>query len=145
MSFCSCLNQFAWSLATCPVLQLRDAAQAVELARKAVEMSTRKGDLSQRWNTLGVALYRTGHWKAAIAALEKSMGLDSGGESFNGFFLAMARWQLGQRDEARACYDKAVTWMEKKKDKDPELVGFRAEAAALLGLAELPADVFARP
>ena len=65
--------------------------------------------------------------------------------AFNGFFLAMARWQLGQKDKARACHEKAVAWMETNRSKDVELVRFRAEAAALLGVAGLPADVFARP
>jgi tetratricopeptide (TPR) repeat protein len=146
MWFSSCLNQFAWSLATCPVLQLRDPAQAVALARKAVEMTTRKGDLAQRWNTLGVALYRTGDWKSAIAALEKAEALQPDKSlAFNIFFLAMARWQLGQRDEARTWYDKAVAWIRRKELENPELDRFRAEAATLLGLADLPADVIARP
>jgi hypothetical protein len=55
----------------------------------------------------------------------------------------MARWRLGQRDEARAWYDKAVAWMEKNQPKDEGLRRFRAEAATLLGLADLPPDVFA--
>jgi tetratricopeptide (TPR) repeat protein len=142
----NCLNQLAWSLAACPVLQLRDPAQAVALARKAVEMSTRKGDLAQRWNTLGVALYRAGDWESAVAALEKAEALEPDKSlAFNGLFLAMARWQLGQRDEARTWYDRSLAWMETKKDKDPELVRFHAEAATLLGLLNLPGDVFARP
>jgi serine/threonine protein kinase/Tfp pilus assembly protein PilF len=141
-----CLNQLAWSLATCPDLQLRDPAQAVALARKAVEMSTRKDDLAQRWNTLGVALYRTGDWKSAIAALEKAKALEPDKYlAFNGLFLAMARWQLGQRYEACTWYDKAVAWIRRKELENPELDRFRAEAATLLGLADLPADVIARP
>ena len=35
--------------------------------------------------------------------------------------------------------------MDKKQPRDDELLRFRAEAAALLGVPELPADVFARP
>jgi len=99
---------------------------------------------SQYWNTLGVALYRNGDWRDAVAALKNSMELNSGGETLNGFFLAMACWRLGQRDEARTWYDKSVVWMEKNDSRNPDLVRFRAEAAAWLGLANLPADVFAR-
>jgi tetratricopeptide (TPR) repeat protein len=143
----SCLGNLAWSLATCPVPQFRDPAQAVALARKAVEMSTTgKRLLSQRWNTLGVALYRNGDWKPAVAALEKSMGFRNGDdEAFNGFFLAMAHWQLGQRDQARTWYDRAAAWMEKNGPRDKELIRFRAEASALLDVVELPESVFARP
>jgi hypothetical protein len=79
----------------------------------------------------------------------------------DGFFLAMAHWQLartrlrgresGARDkehdadaqarhraEARTWFEKSVERMEKgagKKD-DPDLTRFRAEAAALLGIQE---------
>ncbi len=68
-------------------------------------------------------------------ALEKSMELGKGGISFDWFFLAMAHWQLGKKDEARQWYDKAVPWMEKNNPKNEELRRFRAEAAALLKIA----------
>jgi Flp pilus assembly protein TadD len=136
-------NNLAWFLATCPDPKLRDPARAVEAARKAVELAPQD---SGTWNTLGAALYRAGDWKAAISALEKSVALAHDNQlAFNGFFLAMARSQLGQKGEARTWYDKAVAWMEKNAPRDLELVCFRAEAAALLGLADLPADVFAGP
>ncbi len=35
--------------------------------------------------------------------------------------------------------------METNRPRDGELIRFRAEAAALLGVADLPDDVFARP
>ena len=50
-----------------------------------------------------------------------------------GFFLAMAHWQLGEKDKAREWFDKAVKWMDKGKKDDAELKRFRAEAAELLG------------
>jgi hypothetical protein len=61
------------------------------------------------------------------------------------FFLAMAHWQLGETEEARRWYDRAVAWMDKNLTQDDELKRFRAEAEALMGIAALPADVFARP
>jgi tetratricopeptide (TPR) repeat protein len=126
-------NDVAWYLATCPVPQLRDPARAVELARKATE----KQPVASNWNTLGVALYRTGDWKAAIEALEKSEVLAPDKNlAFDGLFLAMAHWQLGRRDEARLWYDRAVQWMDKHVPNHRELRRFRAEAAALLGLPE---------
>jgi serine/threonine protein kinase len=136
------LNNTAWLLATYPVVQLRNPARALELARKAVEKAPR----AEEWNTLGVALYRTGDWKGSISALEKSEALAPDKNlAFNGFFLAMAAWQLGQKDEARTWYDRAVAWMEKNQPHNDELIRFRAEAAALLCVTELPNDVFARP
>jgi uncharacterized protein HemY len=39
--------------------------------------------------------YREGDWNAAAAALEKSMQLRQGGDSFDWFVLAMAHGQMG--------------------------------------------------
>jgi hypothetical protein len=89
------------------------------------------------WNTLGVAHYRAGEWHAAVEALEKSNDLLGGKElGFNAFFLAMAHWQLGEKQAVRGWFDKAVSWMEKNRPKDEDLVRFRAEAAALLEVNE---------
>jgi tetratricopeptide (TPR) repeat protein len=127
------LNNLAWTLATSHHFsELRDVPRAVALVQKAVELAPEVWDY---WNTLGVALYRAGSWKAGIAALEKSMALRGGGDSMDWFFLAMAHWQLGERDEARQWYDRAVRWMgENHSAYDDELRRFRAEAAELLGL-----------
>jgi serine/threonine protein kinase/Tfp pilus assembly protein PilF len=125
------LNNIAWLLVTCPDPARRNPARGVMLARKSVELGPKEGN---NWNTLGVAQYRKGDWKAAIDALTKSMELLPGKhESFNTFFLAKAHCQLGDNPQARIWHDKAVEWMEKNQPKDEELVRFRAEAAALLG------------
>jgi tetratricopeptide (TPR) repeat protein len=124
-------NGLAWWLVAWPDARLRDPDLAVRLARKAVEVEPRAGAYQ---NTLGVALYRASDWKAAIAALDKSMRLRNGGDSFDWFFLAMAHWQLGETDKARGFYDRAVQWMDKNQPKSEELRRFRAEAAELLGI-----------
>ena len=46
------LNGLSWLLANCPDATTRDPVQAVELARKAVQLAPRQG---AHWNTLGVA------------------------------------------------------------------------------------------
>jgi serine/threonine protein kinase len=138
-------NNMAWWLATCPIPQLREPAKAVELARRAVEKA-RPQHRGMFWNTLGVALYRAGDWKAAIEALGQSERLSPDKRvALNAFFLAMAHWRLGDRERARTWYDRAVAWMDKNRPRDQELARFRAEAASLLSLADLPADVFVRP
>jgi tetratricopeptide (TPR) repeat protein len=98
---------------------------------KAVELEPKQGI---SWNTLGVALYRAGDWKAAIEALNKSMELRNGGDSSDWFFLALAHWQLGKQEEARKWYEKAVEWMEKNQPEDQELRRFRNEAEDALGM-----------
>jgi serine/threonine protein kinase/Flp pilus assembly protein TadD len=129
------LNEMARFYATCPDEQFRNPAKAVELAHQAIDKRAlwySPRDEGDCWKTLGVAQYRAGDWKAAVAALEKAMPLRNGGDSTEWFFLAMAQWQLDHKDDARAWYDKALHWMRDNKPKDPELLRFRAEAADLL-------------
>jgi len=130
-------------MVTRPDLTPQVAARAVELARRAIEQEPESPIIQ---NTLGVARYRAGDSLGAIEALTKAEELAPDQNfSFNGFFLAMAHWQLGYKAEARAWYDKADAWMERNAPQNEELIRFRAEAAALLGVHDLPADVFARP
>ena len=75
-----------------------------------------------------------GNWKEAVATLEKSMDLRKGGDSSDWFFLAMAHWQLGEKDKARKWFDQAAEWMDKNQPKNGELRRFRAEAAELMGI-----------
>ncbi len=131
-------NALAWLLATCPDSKVRDPVRAVALAKRAVELAPGTGNF---WNTQGVAHYRAGDWKAARAALEKSMNLRAGGDAFDFLFLAMAHRKLGNQDEARKCYDQAVRWLEenhKTLKQDPqyaeELRRFRSEAEEVLEL-----------
>jgi eukaryotic-like serine/threonine-protein kinase len=120
-----------WQLNTAPDPKFRNPDFAVELAREAVRLNP----VGDHWNTLGVAHYRAGQLKAAVTALEQSMKLRKGGDSFDWFFLAMSYWKLGDKGEARRWYEKAVAWMSEKQPQDGELVRFRAEASALLGVA----------
>jgi Flp pilus assembly protein TadD len=130
-------NNLAWYLATCSDPRVRQPDRAVKLATKATQLAPGNG---MSWNTLGVALYRVGDYKATVDALTNSMQRRSGGDAFDWFFLAMAHWQLGNNDEAQQWYDKALEWMETNKPDDEELVRFRAEAAELLGITETPAE-----
>jgi serine/threonine-protein kinase len=123
-------NEAAWFLATNPEPCLRDPGLAVRRARKAVAARPQSADCQ---NTLGVALYRAGDDKAAVAELEAAMRLRvGGGNSFDWFFLAMAHWRLGDRDQARRWFDRAVRWMDSHKPYDDELRRFRAEAEVLV-------------
>jgi uncharacterized protein HemY len=107
----------------------------VQLAQKVVDQAPTAW---AAWNTLGVARYRAGEWKRAIEALEKSRQLRQGGDSYDYFFLAMAHWQLGEKEQARQDFDKAVRWMDQHRPRDEDLRYFRTEAAELLGVKEQP-------
>jgi serine/threonine protein kinase/Flp pilus assembly protein TadD len=110
---------------------IREFRTGIELAQKAVELAPCN---DWYWKPLGFAHYYVGTWKEAIAALEKSMQLRDGGDNSEWFFLAMAHWQLGEKERARKWFDQAVQWMDKNKPKDKELGRLRAEAAELLGV-----------
>jgi tetratricopeptide (TPR) repeat protein len=126
------MSLLAALLANCPDARLRDPKRAVELAKEAAELAPRS---AWAWQVLGWARYRTGAWKDSIAALEKSIELrEQGGDSFQWFFLAMAHWQVGNKEQALQRYGRAVEWADKNRPADAQLRRFRAEAAELLGL-----------
>ena len=74
-------------------------------------------------------------------ALHKSMELTGGGDAGDWLFLAMAHRKLGDDDEARKQYNRAVEWLEKNKEKiaknktqAAELRSFQREAEEVLEL-----------
>jgi cytochrome c-type biogenesis protein CcmH/NrfG len=131
-------NDLAWLLTLSKVVGVRDPARAVELARRSVELDPHNGN---GWTTLGMAHYYAGDYQDAAAALKKAAALHSGGPGaiagYQWFFLAMAHWKLGNREEGRRWYDTARTWMETNYPGHKDLRRFRAEAA-LLGLDDKP-------
>ncbi|MGE5191727.1 MAG: tetratricopeptide repeat protein [Deltaproteobacteria bacterium] len=126
-------NNLAWYLVSRRDAELHDPAWGLSLAKRAVELAPETGTYQ---NTLGVAHYRAGNWKGAIAALEKSAALRQGGDAFDWYFLAMAHRQTGNQDEARRWYDKAAEWREKNAGDNEELRHFDAEAREVLDMAD---------
>jgi tetratricopeptide (TPR) repeat protein len=127
------LNDVAWNLVTASEAppDPRSVALAVRLARAAVQAAPRHGTYR---NTLGVVLYRAGDCTGAIVELEEAVRLSGDDQtySYNDFFLATAHWRLGDSSKALAYFDRAVLWMDGFAPSNPELLKFRAEAAALL-------------
>ena len=126
-------NNLAWLLLTGPK-ELRDPPQALLEARKAVELGS-----NPYWlNTLGVALYYTGHFAEAIPFLERSLGESKGqSDAFDLFFLAMCHHRLGDVAKAKDCLERGKQWFQKNKAKIStdwlkELTAFQAEAEAVL-------------
>jgi len=120
-------NKLAWLLATTTLDKCRNGRRALELAEKAVALEPGKGE---HWTTLGAARYRAGDFKEAITALRKSMELRNGGDWADWFFLAMAHWHLGEKEQARKWSCRADLWLEKNNPNDEELRCFRGEAEA---------------
>jgi tetratricopeptide (TPR) repeat protein len=129
---------YAWFLATSPQAKYRDPDRVGEHLDKV-----------SRWGPFayvveGAAKYRAGDWKAAKSSLcgtiPNIVGAKEGGivrtqegqENGAGFFLAMAHWQLGEKDKALERFKEAVAWTDSHRPKDVELLRIRAEAVKLL-------------
>ncbi len=124
------LNALAWALAL-PAKRPRHLyEEGLTHARKAVELAPKAGD---KFNTLALAEYRSGHWTESLAASQRSLALQGGGYAADWFLLALAHWQKGEKDQARTCFDKAVASTKTKAPANKELLQFWAEAAELLG------------
>jgi serine/threonine protein kinase/tetratricopeptide (TPR) repeat protein len=65
-------NRLAWCLAFSPDAKAQDSRRAVALAERAVMLAPEEGAF---WQTLAAAHYRAGDWKAAVAALVRSISL----------------------------------------------------------------------
>jgi serine/threonine protein kinase/tetratricopeptide (TPR) repeat protein len=134
LSDANALNQFAWNLVAARDVEPALATLAVQAARQATKATPSDAIIL---NTLGVAQYRAGQWEDAIQSLVKAEELAPDKTfAFNGFFLAMAHWQLDHKDEAHKWYDRSVEWMEKNQPKNEELARFRAEAEKVLGITQ---------
>ena len=135
------MADYAWMLASTADSRYRDPHRAIKLANELIQNSPKVRDV---WMTLGVAHYRAGAWKDAIAALEKSEAAAPGlFTAANGFFLAMAYCRLGEKEKGREWYSKALqSEVTASQPTRRELELFRFEASHLLGISapELPAN-----
>jgi serine/threonine protein kinase/Flp pilus assembly protein TadD len=137
----SAYHELSLLLLTCSDPKLRNPRQARDFANKGIQFRPQS---PTAWQVLGWAQYRSGAWKDSIAALKKSIELQKdGGSPRQWFLLAMAHWQLGNREEARRWLDQATRWlekhdsrMEKDQPRNEELRRFRAEARELFGITE---------
>ncbi|HEV3082870.1 MAG TPA: tetratricopeptide repeat protein [Gemmataceae bacterium] len=123
-------GELAWLLATCPVGSLRDPPRAASLAKQVVEQLPENG---QAWLVLGVAHFRAGDFRLAVNALQKAAQLARDENAWRGFYLAMARWQAGDRQLAGQGYEQALGWMQRNHVNNRGLVALQTEATALLG------------
>ncbi|QEG34780.1 serine/threonine-protein kinase [Bythopirellula goksoeyrii] len=124
-------NDQAWNAATSADPADRNAEIALRAATKAMEL---KPEDPNTWDNLGIALYRNERWKKAIEALEKASEMRDGYDPYHQFFLAMAYWQNGEQEEAKANYQEAVQWMS-QADRGDEQRRFQAEAQHLINLS----------
>jgi tetratricopeptide (TPR) repeat protein len=90
-------------LAADPGQPWHDPGRAVTLAGRAAELR----DAEVAWQSLAWARYRAGDWRGCLEALVKQQNYSANGD----FVGAMANWRLGDREEARAVFDRADRWL----------------------------------
>jgi WD40 repeat protein len=135
------LNDASWN-----IVVRRDGTEAqkqwaLRLAEVACRISPDEGTML---NTLGVAQYRADHYREALATLTRSDRLNAkaNGGSVPGdvAFLALAHWQLGEKDEARALLHRLREQMKKPRwALDSESQAFQYEAEEVIESKKLPA------
>jgi len=113
-----------------------DPVRALELARAAVESDAQNAGFQLAF---GIALYRNGRFEESRDALLKALdratdGFRQEAEPTNLFALAMAHWNLGDKEEARRYYARGVASMEKTLPESPLHNRFKDETAQLLGV-----------
>jgi hypothetical protein len=139
------LNDVSWSVA-----RQRDAPPeayrlALRQAEAACELEPGNGALL---SALGVAQYRSGHYREAVATLTQSDRLNSGGalgsQPADLAFLALAHHRLGEPDKARTALGRLRALMKKPEHAiASEAQLFLSEAEAIeLDLA-FPSEPFA--
>jgi hypothetical protein len=116
-------------LITAPAPTVQDLTLAISLTSKTTEAHP---ESSTYWNTKGFVYYRTGHFKDAVATLDRSITLSRGGTAFDHFCLAMASKRLGNQDQAARSFALAMHWMETHRPDHAELIRLRDEARSLL-------------
>jgi tetratricopeptide (TPR) repeat protein len=124
-------DQLACFLATDADPRVREPRRAVQIARRVVEQ---RPEQRGYWCTLGAAQYAAGDYPNAVQSLGKAVRGPYGFAGYAAIYLAMAYWQLGQTEEARAWYDRAVAQMEKRELHDVGNLRLRGEAETLLGI-----------
>jgi hypothetical protein len=141
------LNVASWRAVTAPVADPAVYRIALRRAERACRIEPESSPMYRRYlNTLGVAQYRAGRLREALATLARSNQLSKGIEPANLAFLAMAQHRLGEIGAARAHLARLREVMAKPGEQDtPEHRAFLREAEALIEgpPPELPINPFA--
>jgi tetratricopeptide (TPR) repeat protein len=126
---------FAVQLVACPYPEYQDLARATELAMRAIDLEPDNG---WWWRSLAMAHYRLGEFQAAVDEHDKSFELNGTTHPWGMFYQAMAHWQLGNENEARDWYERAVKGIPTAYWDHPHLNGelyqLQKEAAVMLGI-----------
>ena len=99
------LHTLSWFLVMCDDPQFRDANRAIQLAQQARKLVP---DNPRYALGLGLAYYRAGKWDDSIQAAKDAEGLRPQPNGIDPFVLALAYWKRGDKEQSRACRERAV-------------------------------------
>jgi hypothetical protein len=135
------LNRASWEVVSRPGASDAAYRLALRRAEAACRLLPDRGSLM---NTLGVAQYRVGFNREALATLMKSNELNRGRVLADLAFLAMAQFRLDQRDAALSTLRTLQEQMTRPgSNHSEEDQSFLHEAETLALDADFPADPFA--
>jgi WD40 repeat protein/tRNA A-37 threonylcarbamoyl transferase component Bud32 len=128
------LNEMSWRVVSRPGAPKTAYQRALLQAQEACRLAPGTGALL---NTLGVAQYRAGLFQPALESLTESDKIQAvglkGSHPADLAFLAMAHYQLGQKDQAQTVLGRLRETMQQARwAKDVEARGFLQEAESLL-------------
>jgi tetratricopeptide (TPR) repeat protein len=128
-------SQLARHLALCPDKSRRKPTEAITYAKKAIDLQPNNPYFLA---DLGVAQYAAGQWSEALATLTKADQMIDSGDHRHRFFLAMAQWRTGNKQQARTSLEQAVHWMEAHPGLagNAEFLRSRTEAEELIGIRQ---------
>jgi len=124
-------KELAWFLLTVPDKGLRRPQEALELARKSVDLAGENA--GKEYDTLGLALVRNKLWDKAIATLKKSAEFTKSSEPADFFLLAMAYQGSGAKAEAERNLAVGAELAQKATTNDSDARELWVEAAKTLG------------
>jgi len=117
------------ALLLCPLESCRQPLKGLEHAQQLVQRTPENATYVAM---LGIAMYRSRQWEAALETLQRAAKMRAADDSQDWFFISMAQAQLQHPEEARASFERACRSMDQFAPGDDYLKRQRQEAQQLL-------------
>lgn len=118
-------NSAAWAVALDPGSNPERQAWACDQAKEAVSGAPEN---AAYWNTLALCQYRTGRFREARQAIQKSIDFGNGGGAEDWIIAALIDWSLGNAAEAGDWLERASGWIDRRADVSSSLLALYREA-----------------
>ena len=129
----------SWAMSSHSDPNKQNPKKALELARAVIKLRPKRPNY---WRVLGMALYRNGQWAKAVESFQKAGEILKDQDMNFHMFLAMAHWQLGNNELAKAIFAQGAAFIDigfrnsKESIHSKEQLRLRSEAEELMSLTE---------